>query len=293
MASVCRSCAICLSVILTTTSGFVNVASLSYLIAITKREEVAQIAGKPIYLVADVALVPLNSQQEASEAIRNALASSDADSGASDGEGSDSDDESTPGRTGAGELGSTPSDEPLHFKGKNGSNTSVAQDVATGNVSFGRFATQWLSRQRWPASHTSTDKSSEDVNGSKLTTAETTSVEPEESTPANQPGEIESAAKSLEKDKQAVGVATMGLLSRILRTTRMVFTSRSYFFSYDIDLTRRFEKLGKIDQPLNLRNLDPTVSWGYFVDGRDADVGSTSGTENSERNYSIATLAIS
>lgn len=232
---------------------------MSYLIAITKREEVAQIAGKPIYLVADVALLPLTSQQEASDAIKHALASSDTDSDESDSEVSDSED-TTSGKTITTELGSTPGDDLGPFQGKNDSNTSVAQDVATGNVSFGRFATQWLSRQRWPASNPKPDASNREADVSNRMTTAKTSVEPEESAPDNQPSEIESAAKSLEKDKQAVGVATMGLLSRILRTTKMVFTSRSYFFSYDIDLTRRFEKLGKIDQPLNLRNLDPLVS---------------------------------
>lgn len=232
---------------------------MSYLIAITKREEVAQIAGKPIYLVADVALLPLTSQQEASDAIKNALASSDTDSDGSDSEASDSED-TTSSKTVSAELGSTPGDDLGPFHGKNDSNTSVAQDVATGNVSFGRFATQWLSRQRWPASNTNSDPSSKEVGISSRTTTAQTSVEPEESVPANQPSKIESAAKSLERDKQAVGVATMGLLSRILRTTKMVFTSRSYFFSYDIDLTRRFETLGRIGQPLNLRNLDPLVS---------------------------------
>lgn len=211
-------------------------------------------------------MLPLTSQQEASDAIKNALVSSDTDSDESDSEVSDSED-TTSSKTTATVLGSTPGDDLGSFQGKNDSNTSVAQDVATGNVSFGRFATQWLSRQRWPASNTSVESSNKEVNVPGRTTTAEPSVGPEESTPANQPSDIESAAKSLEKDKQAAGVATMGLLSRILRTTKMVFTSRSYFFSYDIDLTRRFEKLGRIDQPLNLRNLDPSVSLKQIADG--------------------------
>lgn len=208
----------------------------------------------------------MTSQQEASDAIKNALASSDTDSDESDDEESDSEDTTSRKTTGA-ELGSTPGDDLGPFQGKNDSNTSVAQDVATGNVSFGRFATQWLSRQRWPASNAHSDSSSKEANDPNRNTTAEISIEPEESAPDNQPGEIESAARSLERDKQAVGVATMGLLSRILRTTKMVFTSRSYFFSYDIDLTRRFEKLGRIDQPLNLRDLDPLVSSTCFLMG--------------------------
>ena len=47
----------------------------------------------------------------------------------------------------------TPADDTRPFEEKNSSSTSIAEHIATRNVPFGNFATQWLSRQRWPLGH--------------------------------------------------------------------------------------------------------------------------------------------
>jgi hypothetical protein len=58
------------------------------LIAITRREQVAQIFGKSIYVVTDVALVPLSSQSEAEKGVAAAVlqmeATADTDEDSSD-----------------------------------------------------------------------------------------------------------------------------------------------------------------------------------------------------------------
>lgn len=56
--------------------------------------------------------------------------------------------------------------------------------------------------------------------------------------------------------------ATNTLLPKFLRTTQMLLGSRSFFFSYELDITRR---LGKIENkgseiPLH-RSVDPLVSF--------------------------------
>src|SRR5271167_3705762 len=52
-----------------TLPGVLSIASFSYLIAITRREQVAQILGKPVYVISGVAVLPLSSQHDANKAI--------------------------------------------------------------------------------------------------------------------------------------------------------------------------------------------------------------------------------
>ncbi|KKY20400.1 hypothetical protein UCDDS831_g04742 [Diplodia seriata] len=49
--------------------GLLQVAKSSFLVAISRRELVAQVRGKPIYAITDVVLIPLASQVEANKAI--------------------------------------------------------------------------------------------------------------------------------------------------------------------------------------------------------------------------------
>lgn len=211
-------------------------------------------------MVTDVALLPLTSQQEASDAIQNAIAFS---TDAADSDGSESDSSDTEGdrssQATVTEVATNPGDESRPYRDKNDSGTSVAEDVATGNVSFGRFATQWLSRQRWPGPNPAASSPGTLADG-RVDTRSTENPDPDRDHVAKEQGEqVESVSGPIANEK-VVGVATLGLLPRILKTTKMIFTSRSYFYSYDVDLTRNFESLGKIDQPPVPRNMNPLVS---------------------------------
>ena len=251
--------------------GFVTIATSTYLIAITKREEVARIFDKPVYLITDVALLPLTSENEAADAIKTALGTSvttsnDSDSSVSDTENEDADQPKT------AQLASTPADDTVPYQGKNSSGTRVAEDVATRNVSFGKFASQWLSRQKWPAPTLLTDQPTTESN---------------EPNPASKNDNLlqdlaeakEGSRKDMYDGTQSPGIShgpqsgtVVNMLPRILKTTKMIFTSGSYFFSYDIDLTRRFEELCPPNQPLNLKNLDHLVSFMKMAeDERDTD----------------------
>lgn len=215
--------------------------------------------GKPVYLVADVALLPLTSEREANEAIKDALASHDIESDVSDSEQSDHEDAASH-KTSTTEVGSLPSDDHRPFSGESDSTSNVARQVATGNVSFGRFATQWLSGQKWPVSKPGADRTSIAADEPRLQTTQASSRK-QDAVPSDQPPDAP-AVDPTAKSQQPLGTATMGLLPRIMKTTKMIFTSRSYFFSYDLDLTRRLEKLGRLDQPMSFRDLDPLVSSG-------------------------------
>ncbi|MCJ1228694.1 hypothetical protein MMC12_005355, partial [Toensbergia leucococca] len=52
--------------------GLLTVASTSYLISITRRQQIAQIRGKPIFVVTGVVIIPLSSQSDARNAIQEA-----------------------------------------------------------------------------------------------------------------------------------------------------------------------------------------------------------------------------
>jgi len=236
-------------------TGFIKIATSSYLIAITKREEVARIFDKPVYLVTDVTLLPLTSQNDADEAIKAATSSSESASEDSDSSVGDTEDQSS-NDTKSAQLGTTPADDVGPYQGKNPSSTSVAEDVATRNVSFGNFASQWLSRQKWPASTLSANKTVIDSSEPKPASKDDdlpkdlAGVEHSTGTESKVPGTSQGSKYS----------TTINLLPRILKTTKMIFTSGSYFFSYDINLTKRMEDLGPADQPFKHKDLDPTVS---------------------------------
>ena len=61
--------------------GLLTVAPIAYLITILKRQQIAQVRGSPIYVISDIALIPLSSRSEASKAIRQAKESLKKDSG--------------------------------------------------------------------------------------------------------------------------------------------------------------------------------------------------------------------
>ena len=196
----------------------------------------------------------MTSQSDAEKAIKDATVSSESASEGSDGSVSDTEDRSSNDTRSA--LGSTQADEVGPYQGKNLSSTSVAEDVATRNVSFGNFASQWLSRQKWPASTLSANKTVIDSSEPKPASKDDdlpkdlAGVEHSTGTESKVPGTSQGSKYS----------TTINLLPRILKTTKMIFTSGSYFFSYDINLTKRMEDLGPADQPFKHKDLDPTVS---------------------------------
>ena len=158
--------------------GLLSVASYSYLISITQRQQVAQIQGNPIYAITNIALIPTSSRADALRAITQAkehpsqpepgpedanLASSDGEDAADDDEGEDgnslTDADTDGGETDISTVPDSDSQPPAHAapgeKEKEGeparprgrSINSIAEDVFGKRVRFGRFAASWLSRK--------------------------------------------------------------------------------------------------------------------------------------------------
>lgn len=236
-------------------AGFLNIANSSYLIAITKREEVAKIFGKPVYLVKDVTLLPLSSIGEATTCIRD-FESVHQGSDESDASSSDEENGESPKRF-TSDLGTTPGDDIKPFNGKNRSSTSIAESVATRNVTFGNFASQWLTRQKSSNAERSDDQANDSISEPKPASSKDQIVEDIERAHRMKDAKDTGPATEPQETKY---VATTGLLPRILRTTKMLLTSGSYFYSHDFDLTHNLANLNLAKrEQLEVKELDKTV----------------------------------
>lgn len=265
---------------------------------------------KPVYVITDVALIPLLSQSSAQEALAKAKATrvthasdEETDTDISDdddvslGEEEDSKKEQAP-PTAAGGAGSS----------KN-SGAEEHEDTVGRKGVYGIFAQRWFGRSGWMANrHTDAPDGGKSVEGPK-SPVESADDEPgnQDVTPVPPPlvsteaklpadtdvtpthksenkltSELESfPALPLSVEEQAEQADVAGkvrkgaahsLTPKLLHTTRLLFaSSRSFFFSYDMDITRPFsqkqqqamtsEKLG--DAPL-WTNVDPLVSFSVL-----------------------------
>lgn len=205
-------------------------------------------------MVSDVALLPLSSQKDVSISIREILntkeSSDDSDQSTSDEEN----DKSSKGTS--ADFGTTPGDDIKPPNNQNPNSTSIAENVATRNVSFGNFASQWLTRRK----------------SSTLGRSENQLQDTSEPKPASEDDPIMDdidkasnlkAAKEMDATagiKESRYAATTGLLPRILRTIKMLFTSGSYFYSHDFDLTHSLANVNLVKgRQLEVKDLDSTV----------------------------------
>ncbi|KAK1580391.1 inositol 5'-phosphatase [Colletotrichum navitas] len=229
--------------------GLITVSRLSYLITITRRQQVAQICGFPIYVVTEVAVTPCTSQQEAREAIAKTtreLQDRNTDKNADD---SESDDYVE--LPASGDEVEDPAQEAKadNDKGPEAVKSTVAKDVIGRRGSYGRFAQTWFSKSGW----TQDQKSSTGWSGAAHQVRRSIDHSPSKAAPS-QP--------TAEKTKEPAPAPT--LLPKLLRTTQILFgSSRSFFFSYDFDITRRWASraTSQSDElPLHER-VDPTFFW--------------------------------
>lgn len=249
-------------------AGLFTVASLSYLISITNRSQVAQIRGKPIYVVTGVAIIPLASFADANKAIEQTKQSqvkeSNAPSGtAGDVESSDDEDEHA-GYFSAGENEDDVTVQAPKAEKENPvpkDDSSVAQDVIGRKGQYGRFAERWFSKKGWTVEKKRLQGMSADAGSSGERTkpsADNTSPSKADDSPAEQ-----SNAETVVEEQSTVAIA---LLPKLLRTTRMLLGSKSFFFSYDLDITRRLGTQTSKNTELPLSRLvDPLVRYCIWL----------------------------
>ncbi|KAL8675566.1 MAG: hypothetical protein Q9168_000078 [Polycauliona sp. 1 TL-2023] len=245
-----------------------NIASASYLVSILRRQQVAQIRGSPVYVITSVALIPLCSQSDAEKAIAETnkevekLAGQEAED-VSIGSHSSADEDSEGHVTddGSGQPKAlTPSGNtrPKSQKG----NDSVAQDVIGRKGQYGRFAESWFSRKGWTterrrAQGMSADDAEKSENAkeklkSRPNAPEEKSGDDNRELPGPPAQQLTQPGASPAQDVMST------LLPKLLRTTKMLFASRSFFFSYDYDITRNVgEKTTSAPGVPLYRSVDP------------------------------------
>ncbi|OIW28528.1 hypothetical protein CONLIGDRAFT_576879 [Coniochaeta ligniaria NRRL 30616] len=253
--------------------GLITVSRFSYLVSITRRQQVAQIRGSPIYVITEVALTPCSSYQDASAAVASTAAAlkrqQESDNTEVDDESSDNDELSASPPVEAADPDPTSEDEGRPQNVHRRSNSSIAEDVISRKGSYGRFAQRWFSRTGWALDQkrnmglTTSDKDEQKEQPQKK--VEDQKPEAESAAEAVQPlpENSEDAAAAVEDPNIP---AAGGLLPKLLRTTQILFgSSRSFFFSYDYDITR--SALNTTSAPLVPlhEHADPQFFWNRNI----------------------------
>lgn len=226
-------------------------SKLSYLISITRRQEVAQVFGSPIYVVTEVAVTPCSSKADAEESIHKTSRSLEAIATKVPGlEGTESDESEPESRSSfADEVGdATTSEAPAK---QDSFKSSVAEDVIHKRGTYGRFAQSWFSRSGWTQGQQRTMGMS-----NSPTLSPTKAKEPD--LPKDDNIQLQDPAGPLAETSQ--------LLPKLLRTAQILFgSSRSFYFSYDFDITRSLEK--RVKHPKSDTPLYSQVDDHYFWNG--------------------------
>ena len=256
-----------------------KIASNAYLISILRRQQVAQIQGSPIYVITAVSLIPLSSQSDATAAIKQAQETLRQEVGH---ETRDNDDSSGSSDDGGEHLAESPTDDGHHITtpgakshadpGKSSDSTSIAQDVIGKQGQYGRFAERWFSRKGWKTEGRRAQGMSTEAQEKEQTQKP---LKLEDTRPASSVVGMEGETVSIKENERVHDILevkaeregkqedhiTDTLLPKLLRTAKMLLSSRSFFFSYDYDITRRngtqVNKTG--DLPL-YKSVDPLVS---------------------------------
>jgi hypothetical protein len=237
------------------------------LISITERQQVAQIQGRPVYAVTNVAIIPISSKADATRAIaqaRKEVSQGDPDLD-SPSEEEVSDNVTDGAETEISSAPSSPVRETFHARGL--SVGSIAEDVIGKRVRFGRFAANWLSRKnlglpRPGALEQEPPESPFDDSPRMSVDAPEVKDEAAEAAEAAVPreAEIEAATAAQDDAGRPSSDQAAELLPKVVRYTKLLFASRNFFFAYDYDLTRSFEaqEVRNGHQPLH-KAVDPLV----------------------------------
>lgn len=274
--------------------GFLSLGSVSYLIVISQRQQVAQIKGVPVYVITGVAFLPLSSLSEAEKAVAQAKETIQREFNTQKGQlwyesdtSDDSNEQTEDDPTWGTDDHVLPSPEPSTFPTSRissaglGTNSSVAQDVISRRGQYGRFADRWFSKKGWSTERrrdlgmSANDEGNarpsvmlaldtrelSHVNGAQRTSVENKIVPVESST---DPGE---GTPQMNEDYSAVNQDVANtLLPKLLQRSELLLSSRSFFFSYSCDITRRLGSSDgmKSDRPLH-KSVDPLYFWNRHL----------------------------
>ncbi|PGH26528.1 hypothetical protein AJ80_01842 [Polytolypa hystricis UAMH7299] len=251
--------------------GLLSVSSYQFLISISKRQQVAQILGKPIFVITGVSIIPLSSQAEATKAIQQAQSAAKHDSETQsntdiDASDSDSDtDRSDISDTEDGDLqppsspGAEVDESPVGTPGRN----SIAEDVIKKQGRYARFASRWFSKRGWEAANNQ-DPQDGPIEGrkEKKTERDDEVMELDDFSPSGKKIVIPQPELPATMEE----TRTYELLPKLLRYTKMMFGSRNFYYSYDYDITRVFGSQDSYGFPLPAHKLvDPLYFWNSHL----------------------------
>lgn len=231
----------------------------------------AQIRGSPVYVITSVALIPLSSQSDAEKAIEQTNKEVQRHTSHQEAQDVSIDSHGLADEDSEGQVTDDSPEQPKALtpsgntrpKSQEG-NDSIAQDVMGKRGQYGRFAESWFSRKGWTTERRRAQGMSADDVGKS------------EGFRKGQKGDLHDLEENIENDgKNLPGGPTQPLpqqgasqgqdvmstlLPKLLRTTKMLFASRSFFYSYDYDITRRVGELTVKTPNVPLyRSVDPLV----------------------------------
>lgn len=148
--------------------------------------------------------------------------------------------------------------------------TTFVKDVVQDKGLYGRFANRWFSKSGWAASGRKRQGMSEEDKPAseqeKLTTEQTKEADkvlPENESiaeTANAPEKVEADDATTAEKQPKSKTNIENLTPRILRSARLYFGSKSFFFSYDHDLSTSVQTSSSSTLPLSKR-FDPLFFW--------------------------------
>lgn len=262
-------------------TGLITVSRFSYLVSITRRQQVAVIRGFPVYVITEVALTPCSSYNDASESVAKTVKQLDdiENKFGGDTAGDETEDDAdTDALSVKSDEVPTDNEEELPVTSEGnvpaGKAGSVVQDVMSRRGSYGRFAQRWFSKSGWQQESKrnmglSPNEEADNKQPSAATSDTQTKADPKAPAAMSEDASAPDAAGVPVRDAKEEGMAPPTLLPKLLRTTQILFgSSRSYFFSYDYDLTRSLAKQPRDavsgDEALH-RRVDPTFFWNHHV----------------------------
>ena len=150
----------------------------------------------------------------------------------------------------------------------------MVADVIKNKGQYGRFAQRWFSKGGWKSD--GIRKQGMSASETDLTLTAEQKKQAEDSLPDSAKDQVESAPVDNQSqpapsdDQQPTAESTpvapkdttlTNLIPRILKTTNLYFTSRSFYFSYDYDLSRSLLRQESTSASVPLyKRFDPLVS---------------------------------
>ncbi|KAK6419052.1 hypothetical protein LTR95_017115, partial [Oleoguttula sp. CCFEE 5521] len=245
--------------------GLLDLGSAKYLLCITQREEVAQIRGKPIYVITDVTLVPLDSQDEAAKAVQSAAHLQSQGNTAvhedSDHEESEEGDVADINEETSAETGAALEAPEQATEVSKKEPASILKNVVQNTGKYGKFAGKWFSRTPPATKPTQEPATLKEAPKEAQTDDTRATAEPAESGEAAT--EVPSKSDTGNDTNTTTHKSNVATLTpRILRSAKLFFSSRSFYFSYGYDLSARFaeESALSTSSPLQKR-FDTNFFW--------------------------------